>query len=277
MPEGKTEGGEEDDHLDHIRPDDSTNAAECGVYGSENGDDDQGGGIEPELIHGRDGGIDKHLPAEDEQHGGHPETCAACQKTGDEEDGGGAAACFGAEADLQEFIHADNTMAVVGGDENCADHHAGEQVARHELDVGVVAQGVAFAGSAEEGAGTDLRREDGGEDGPPCDLAIAQGETFHAVAFAALRQTDADDQGEVTEDDERVEEVRHGVCGAKSRCKAPHTSREQPGAAETNDGRGHARAAGYLETTLVSSFGSARTMTRSSTEVPRGDTMVISS
>ncbi len=81
---------------------------------------------------------------------------------------------------------------------------------------------------------------------------------------------------EVTEDDERVEEVGHGVCGAKSRRKSPCPSSSQA------SGRLCPLGAHLLEDYdlvrfFVSSRGSARTITRSCIEVPLGETTVTSS
>lgn len=115
----------------------------------------------------------------------------------------------GTEASAEKLIDADDAVAVVGGDEDSADDDACQQVAEHELDIGEVAQGVAFARGAEEGAGADFGCQDGGENGPPSDLAISKSEALHGATFAALGEAYAQDEGEVGEDDDGIKEIRH--------------------------------------------------------------------
>ena len=115
------------------------------------------------------------------------------------------------EASFEEFVDGDDAEFVESADEEIGDDDASEDGSDGELGVGEVAEGVAFAWGAEESAGADFGGEDGGEDGPPGDIAIADGEAFDGAFSAAFVEADADDDDEVSEDDEAVEDpgIRH--------------------------------------------------------------------
>jgi hypothetical protein len=115
------------------------------------------------------------------------------------------------EPRLQKLIERDDAMPVKNRDEQEAHDDASQHRADGKLRVTPVLPAVTGLGRAEKRRRADLRRQDRRQHRPPGDLAVSQRETLHTAALAALRQADADDDGEVTEDDERVEEVGHGV------------------------------------------------------------------
>ena len=208
MPQAEAQGGKEDHHLDHIRPDHRTDASHRRVEGGEHRDAHERHGVEPEFLHRRRRRIDEDPPTQHQQHGRHPQAGAAGQQSGDQKHRRGDAPRAWAKADLEELIHAHHIVAVIGRDEESAHHQTCQQVARHELDVGVIAQRIAFARSAEKSARADFRRQDGSQHGPPGDLTIPECEALHAAAFAALRKANAEDEAEVGKEDEGVDEKR---------------------------------------------------------------------
>jgi len=150
--------------------------------------------------------VEEFLPGDDEEDGGDVEAAAAGEGACDEEDDGGAVLCGDAEADAEEVVDGDDAVIEVRLDEDDGDEETGEDGADGELGVEVVAVLVAFLWSAEECGGGDFGGEDGCEDGPPWDAAVADGEAAHGGIATALVEADGDDDGEVGEDYEEVEQ-----------------------------------------------------------------------
>ena len=150
------------------------------------------------------------LVTDDDDHRRDVEPRAAGEQPRDEEDGAGRIARGDAEADLEEFVNGDDVVVVKRADEKIGDDDAREDGADGQLRVEEIALVVALGGRAEEGGGAQLRRDDGGEDGPPGKLTTADAELAHVVAaMAGGGEADADDEGEIGHDGDGVPEVRH--------------------------------------------------------------------
>src|SRR5207237_5980222 len=101
--------------------------------------------------------------------------------------------CRDAKTRGEIFVNRKDFVIVVGLDENEADQNAGQDRSKSELDVGEIAQGVAFPRSAEEGASAGLGGDNGREDGPPRNAPATKREILEIAFTPAHAQADEDD------------------------------------------------------------------------------------
>ena len=108
--------------------------------------------------------------------------------------------CTDAKARGQIFIDRIDFVIVVRLDENVTDQDARQDRAERELKISVVPKGETFAGRSKKCSRARFRRDERSENGPPCDLAAAEGEVFEAFFLSAHVKADGNDQNEVKEE-----------------------------------------------------------------------------
>jgi len=213
IPEGEhgiEHGTEHEEDLEEIGPDDGFDATKSGIDGGDGDEEGDGADVEPEGFGAVGVDIFDEFPGSDEEDGWDEHSGTAGEDSGEEKDRGGGEFGGVSEASFEEFVDGDDAEFVEGTDEEIGDDDASEDGSDGELGVGEIAEGVAFAWGTEESACADFGGEDGGEDGPPGDIAITDGEAFDGAFSAAFVEADTDDDDEVGEDDEAVEDPRIG-------------------------------------------------------------------
>ena len=201
-PKDERDGTDHEARLDQVGPDDRLDPPHDRVEGGDECHKQDA----PEVGGERHRGARKE-PAPDlhEDHPAEVEPHADAEDAGEKEDPAGRVFGSRAEAHGQELVDALHAVLVVGADEGEGDHDAGDHGADRQLPVEEGARLVPFGGSSQEGRRACLRRHDRGQDGPPRDGASAEREFLQRRVAASRAQADPDDQGEVGQDDRRID------------------------------------------------------------------------
>ena len=205
-PQGGEHGDAQHDGLEDIRPDDGFQAADGCVNGGGDGDDDQRGNVKQDNLVGVRRGVRHELVGNDQQNACKVKSCSTGEHPADQEDHGGRAARQEPESFFQVFIDGDHLVVIVGFEEELADDDAAQDSADAELGVREVAGMVAFPRSPQKGGRADFRRQDGGQNGPPGQGAVAQGIVRQGVLPASRIDANAEDSQKVDNDDKEVRE-----------------------------------------------------------------------
>src|SRR5205814_9510320 len=139
---------------------------------------------------------------QDQGDGGREQSGTGREHPGKHENSRRGILCPHAKTGGEILVNRENFIVVIGFDENKADQNAGEDRSKSELDIGEIAQGVAFPRSAEEGAGAGFSGDNGSEYRPPWNTPPAKGEILEVTLTAAHAQADKNDNGEIGEEDE---------------------------------------------------------------------------
>src|SRR4029453_13822776 len=103
------------------------------------------------------------------------------------------------------FVDRINVVVVVRLYEDVTDKDARQNRAERQLQIGAVAQCKAFAGRAEEGAGTSLRCDYRSEYGPPRNCATAECEIFEIFFLPAHVKADGNDDDKIQKQDRGID------------------------------------------------------------------------
>ena len=104
-----------------------------------------------------------------------------------------------AETRGEIFVDRIDFVVVVRLDENVADQNASQDGAERELQISVISKGETFPRRAKKSAGTRLRGDKRGENGPPRNCATAQREIFEVLFLPAHVKPDGNDDDEIQE------------------------------------------------------------------------------
>ena len=179
---GQQCAAQHDRSLDEIRPDDGLDPAERRVDGGQHDHADARKQVDQEepVRVGGHGGVEDAAGSQFvnkyQRDGRHVDARPRRQHACDQKHGARGVLGPRAEPPRQVLVDGIDVEPVIGREKNEADDDPGEDRPEGQLDEEVVALVVAFAGRAEEGARAGFRSDERGQDGPPGNLASAEGE-----------------------------------------------------------------------------------------------------
>ena len=201
----RQDGDGQHTRLQHIRPHHRLQAAQRGVHRRSDGDESESQNINdhrlrlPRTLLPRHGQVGHH-----QQNTRKVQPGTAGQHAAEQEGGTRPTARGDAETLLEILVNGNHLIIVVRLQEEPTHDNAAQDGADTQLHIGIIAQRKALPRGAQEGGRADLCRDDGAENGPPREGAVAQGIALQAFLPSPHIETYAEDGEEIKANDDDV-------------------------------------------------------------------------